>query len=187
MKLTTASLALLVTTFNAVCLMAATSDGTGYGFASDVVKTEADKGNLTDLKTKGLVETSHDEGILWISLTDEGRALAKRLLAKHDKIRFVVLDENMLGYIDPRSPLTVSILSVSFTRGTSSPRAFALGTLPLSVLPMQGKPSERWPAGEPIASQTDFRPATLEDFEKNFRIVFTGYQNDTSRYDFPTA
>jgi hypothetical protein len=35
-----------------------------------------DRGNLTQLKRAGLVETDHDEGCIWLIFTDAGRELA---------------------------------------------------------------------------------------------------------------
>lgn len=40
--------------------------------------TQQEKGNLTDLKKKGLVTTWKEEGCLWVDFTNEGRAFAKR-------------------------------------------------------------------------------------------------------------
>lgn len=37
----------------------------------------AKRGNLTNLKRRGLITTCQDEGISWISVTDEGKAVAK--------------------------------------------------------------------------------------------------------------
>jgi hypothetical protein len=45
--------------------------------------TKAQQGNLTDLKTKGLVETEQDEDnrlCFWVYFTDEGKKLAVDLL-----------------------------------------------------------------------------------------------------------
>lgn len=42
----------------------------------NVGASPADKGNLTDLKTKGLVETFRDDGCTWLEFTDAGKALA---------------------------------------------------------------------------------------------------------------
>jgi hypothetical protein len=38
--------------------------------------TKEERGNLTDLKAKGLVTTSKDEGIEWVFFTDTGKAFA---------------------------------------------------------------------------------------------------------------
>jgi hypothetical protein len=35
-----------------------------------------ERGNLTQLKRAGLIKTFKDEGIVWLSFTDAGRALA---------------------------------------------------------------------------------------------------------------
>ena len=45
----------------------------------NVTVTQADKGNLTDLKKNGLLTTFVDEGNSWVSFTDSGKAYA----AKH--------------------------------------------------------------------------------------------------------
>lgn len=37
---------------------------------------KAERGNLTQLKIAGLVETFTDEGCLWVDFTDAGKALA---------------------------------------------------------------------------------------------------------------
>lgn len=41
--------------------------------------TPEQRGNLTDLKRKGLVTTSTDEGIQWLSFTALGKELAKEI------------------------------------------------------------------------------------------------------------
>lgn len=41
--------------------------------------TSAQRGNLTDLKKNGLVETFKDEGCDWVSFTDAGEAFAAEL------------------------------------------------------------------------------------------------------------
>jgi hypothetical protein len=38
--------------------------------------TPAERGNLTDLKTKGLLTTGEDEGVMFAWFTDAGKALA---------------------------------------------------------------------------------------------------------------
>ena len=38
--------------------------------------TKEQRGNLTDLKVKGLVTTWRDEGIEWMQFTDSGKAFA---------------------------------------------------------------------------------------------------------------
>lgn len=81
-SLTPASSALILRVFDAICQMAGTADGTGAGYVSDAVTDEADKGNLTDLKTKGLVKTFKDNGILWVNLTDAGRVIIREQAAE---------------------------------------------------------------------------------------------------------
>jgi len=39
--------------------------------------TNEERGNLCDLKKRGLVTTDNDEDIIWVQFTDEGKALAK--------------------------------------------------------------------------------------------------------------
>jgi hypothetical protein len=38
--------------------------------------SKEDRGNLTQLKQAGLIDTFKDEGLVWIKFTDAGRALA---------------------------------------------------------------------------------------------------------------
>ena len=42
--------------------------------------SKEDRGNLTQLKKAGLVTTHKDDGCLWVSFTDAGKAYAKELL-----------------------------------------------------------------------------------------------------------
>jgi hypothetical protein len=41
--------------------------------------TPATRGNLTDLKKKGLITTFVDEGIAWVTFTESGITLAEQL------------------------------------------------------------------------------------------------------------
>jgi hypothetical protein len=41
--------------------------------------TPANRGNLTDLKKKGLITTFTDEGIAWVTFTESGIVLAEQL------------------------------------------------------------------------------------------------------------
>lgn len=81
----------------------------------------------------------------------------------NEKIRFVVINENMIGYVDPREPTSAGILSSSSIRGASF--NWMNGSYPL---PVDGK---------------GVRPAAYEDFD-SFRVSTLGYDNDSS-YDFP--
>jgi len=80
------------------------------------------------------------------------------------KKTFVVINENILGCVDPRSPNQAQILSASVIRG-ADPYAHMQGTYPLS--------------------STDVRPATVQDFDI-FRVELEGYQNDQLHYEAPT-
>jgi len=39
----------------------------------------AERGNITQLKKAGLIETATDEGCTWIHFTDDGKALAESM------------------------------------------------------------------------------------------------------------
>lgn len=54
-------------------------DADNWGGNPLVDVTEAEKGNLTDLKAKGLLTTFTDRGDSFASFTPEGRALAADL------------------------------------------------------------------------------------------------------------
>lgn len=45
-------------------------------WGGNVGGSKEDRGNLTDLKRKGLLYTQHDEGCEWVYFTPEGKALA---------------------------------------------------------------------------------------------------------------
>jgi hypothetical protein len=82
-------------------------------------------------------------------------------------IKFVVIKECMLGYVDPRTPLSAGILGVSVLKGAGSSKISAQfnGSYPLPYDPNK------------------VRPATQQDFE-TFRVCPEGYKNDPN-YDFP--
>lgn len=80
------------------------------------------------------------------------------------KTTFVVINENILGCVDPRFPYQAQILSASVIRG-ADPYAHVQGTYPLS--------------------STGVRPATVRDFDI-FRVDLEGYQNDPLHYEAPT-
>ncbi len=48
-------------------------------WGGNVGGSKEDRGNLTDLKRKGLVRTQHDEGNEWVTFTDLGREFASSL------------------------------------------------------------------------------------------------------------
>jgi hypothetical protein len=49
------------------------------GYGANVVTSSRERGNLTDLKVKGLITTFNDYGDTFVSITEMGRAVA----AKH--------------------------------------------------------------------------------------------------------
>lgn len=79
------------------------------------------------------------------------------------KIKFVVINENILGYVDPRQPYHAGVLASSVIRGAS--HSWKDGPYPL---PVNGR---------------GVRPATGRDFTV-FRVQSSGFQNDPL-YDFP--
>jgi hypothetical protein len=81
-----------------------------------------------------------------------------------DKIRFVVCDENLFGYILPQLPNDVWILATSVIRG--SIYTWKDGSAPVPM------------------DKSKMRPATRADFD-TYRICPKGYDNDPARYDFP--
>ena len=103
--------------------------------------------------------------------------------------RFVVVDENMLGCIHPRSQLSVQVLSASIIRGAS----VTAGMYPLPLDPDWVRSSDcpkpldlaKVRAGTQAVKldSKHVRPATRADFE-TFRLVSTGYENDPA-YAFP--
>jgi len=46
--------------------------------------TKEQRGNLTDLKRRGLVQTMRDEGNIWVIFTEDGKALAADLFPSRD-------------------------------------------------------------------------------------------------------
>lgn len=78
-------------------------------------------------------------------------------------VRFVVVDENVFGYIDEKQPDTVGILATALTRGALF--SWKDGTMPLPQNP------------------ANVRPATRADFD-TYRISTAGYENNP-HYDFP--
>lgn len=82
------------------------------------------------------------------------------------KTKFIVINENILGYIGPfTAPHTAGVLASSVLRGAS----------------------HDWKDGPyPIRQdRANCRPATRADF-KAFRVESKGYENDPT-YDFPAA
>lgn len=76
------------------------------------------------------------------------------------KIRFVVQDENLLGYIIPQLPNEVQILATSIIKGSIY----------------------SWMDGSAPSYPSRQRPATLHDFQ-TFRISADEYVKDTERYE----
>lgn len=82
---------------------------------------------------------------------------------KEEKVDFVVIDENLFGYINSRWPLWVQILSTSHIRG--SVHSWKDGFIPV---PPRG---------------IGMRPATRKDFH-DFKVSPKGYDSN-ERYNFP--
>ena len=61
--------------------MAYANDAGNWGgtplVGGNVENTAEDRGNLTQLKKAGLIETSTDEGSIWIKFTSKGKDYAK--------------------------------------------------------------------------------------------------------------
>ncbi len=77
------------------------------------------------------------------------------------KIRFVVQDENLLGYVHPDLPAnSVQILATSIIRGS----IFS------------------WMDGNVTGYPERQRPATVRDFE-SFRVCHEGYMKDPELYE----
>lgn len=77
-------------------------------------------------------------------------------------VRFIVVDENMLCCVSDDRPHEADILASSVLRGCVHD-------------PLSG----------PIAMpRSNFRPAKRADFD-DFRVLATGYENDSEHYDFP--
>ena len=73
-----------------------------------------------------------------------------------NRINFVVIDENVLGYVQPESPNVVGMLSSSHC--INGPIA-----MPMNL--------------------DRVRPARRKDFDK-FRVMFNGYKNNPQHYNF---
>lgn len=80
------------------------------------------------------------------------------------KTRFVVVDENVFGCINPLQPNTIQILATSIIRG-----AIYTWMDGLCPVPMNDK---------------RMRPAIRADFS-TYRVSPSGYDADTVHYDFP--
>lgn len=79
------------------------------------------------------------------------------------KTKFVVINENILGYINPTQPKYAGILSTSVLRGATA----------------------KWFDGPYLLSMAKtLRPAILKDF-KDFLVSIEGYQKDELHYDCP--
>jgi hypothetical protein len=95
------------------------------------------------------------------------------------KIKFVVVANNIFGYILPQTPASVQILQTSVVRGASV--SWMNGSYPLAILP----PSEggyipplKLDGSQPIPYNPKFvRPATRQDFI-DFRVDITPYEKD---------
>lgn len=74
-----------------------------------------------------------------------------------NKIKLVVVDENALGYIDPRTPNTVSILNSNYKSSLNN-------------------------YGNYNTQGCDIRLASEQDFDR-LKVVFDGYKND-SDYEY---
>jgi len=110
------------------------------------------------------------------------------------KIRFVVLDENIFGYIDPRLPLTLFILQGLPSKGASLSWQDGSCALPLDPAWVS---SAECPKPLDLAAvnagrqavrldPAHVRPATLADCEP-FRIRMEDYAKYPDRYEIPAA
>jgi hypothetical protein len=77
-------------------------------------------------------------------------------------VRFVIADENTLGYIDDAQPEVLGILHASPLKGATL------------------KDLDGWA----FLFGRKLRPATREDFDE-FRVCYDGYGRDTERYAPP--
>jgi len=80
-----------------------------------------------------------------------------------NKIKLVVVNENTLGYIDPRQPDTYGILHASIFRGATF---------------------ELYPTPKHISSLDKIRLASKKDFA-DYRCSFVGYA-ESDRYEYDT-
>ena len=110
--------------------------------------------------------------------------------ASFRKIRFVVIDDNMLGYLIPGYPLSAQILAASIVRGAvSSPGASY--PLPLDPIWVRSdacpKPLDlakfRKGEGEVVLDSRFVRPARRSDFDA-LRVQIEGFAKDTDHYEF---
>ncbi len=85
------------------------------------------------------------------------------ILAVEERVSYVVINENILGYINSRQPSIIGVLHASILRGATFPNGH--GGL---MRPMNDK---------------GMRPATRQDFD-DYRCSTVGYENDP-RCDFP--
>lgn len=79
------------------------------------------------------------------------------------KTKFFVVEENVLGCINPCRPNVLNILHASILRGST------LSNVSWMFVPLD---------------PNDMRPATRKDFEE-FRVNSEGFEKDTKNYEFP--
>lgn len=121
------------------------------------------------LKGQG-VDAGVKSGHPFLILVTKGGDLQENKTASDrtaSKIKFVVRDNNVLGYVDSRRPDTLNVLAASVIKGASHIH-------PGDSLHMM-----------PDTGNYKYRPATRKDF-KDFRISTEGYEED-EHYDFPKA
>ena len=111
--------------------------------------------------------------------------------ARCTKIRFVVINENLLGYIIPQIQGSAQILASSPLRGASLFRDGQSYALPLDPTWVRSndcpKPLDfsKVNSGEQAVKfdPRAVRAATRRDFD-SFRISIDGYVKDAARYEF---
>ena len=108
----------------------------------------------------------------------------------HRKSRFVVIDGNMLGCVNPSTPLSASILAI--TLGAASHPFNGSYPLPLDpawvASPDCPKPLDlaQVRAGTQAVKldPAHVKPATRADIA-GFRLCTAGYEQDTEHFEFP--
>jgi len=79
-----------------------------------------------------------------------------------EKIKLVVVNENTLGYINPKTPNLLGVLHSSI---------------------LKGAPFILYPGPRSIFETDKVRLASEADFEE-YRVCFNGYKNNPDEYEF---